>query len=279
MKERFLSRDELLDRIPVAHAKVPAIVELHEADYALTRLVRENCLVTSDDPTPLVIKGGFAVRHLYGGMRFSKDADVILRAPDLQIDGAEPSLLQVPAGMEITRESLTEAGKSWTISIHYVGTDHRGRDVTCDLNSRARALRLPPPHPATFSSLFFDGDWSVWSAPAEEIVAEKLAALMDERTDRIRDIFDVCTVLSATPDRWNASQARRLLNDILHILGAKRIAPPEDLVAAVHEVSDDEAAETACTSQIINVMPTRPRKLEAVVEELDGLLVDWGLTA
>lgn len=274
MKHPFLSRDELLDRIPIAHAKVPAIVDLHEADYALTRLVRENCLVLSTTPTPLVIKGGFAVRHIYGGMRFSKDADVILAAPDLEIDGAEPSLLRMPPGMEVTSEVLTEAGKSWIINIHYVGTDRRGHNITCDLNSRVRALRLQPPRNEIFSSLFFDGEWRVWSVSAEEIVAEKLAALLEEGTDRIRDIFDVCTILSTGPKRWDGAASRALLNKILI---AKQIAPPDDLVGAVREVSAASAAEDAWKSQVIDVMPTRPRGLQPIVEELDDLLVDWGL--
>jgi predicted nucleotidyltransferase component of viral defense system len=274
MKHPFLSRDELLDRIPIAHAKVPAIVDLHEADYALTRLVRENCLVLSETPTPLVIKGGFAVRHIHGGMRFSKDADVILASPDLEIDGAEPGLLRMPPGMEVTSEALTEAGKSWVISIHYVGTDRRGHSVTCDLNSRVRALRLQPPRHEIFSSLFFDGEWRVWTASAEEIVAEKLAALLEEGADRIRDIFDVCTVLSTGPKRWDGTASRALLDKILI---AKQIAPPDDLIGAVHQVSAAVGAEAAWQSQVIDVMPTRPRGLLPTVEELDDLLVDWGL--
>ncbi len=197
MTADFLSREELLDRLPVAHARLPALVELHEADYALTRFVRANCLVTDAEPTPLVIKGGFAVRHIYGGLRFSKDADVVVRSPDLKIEGVAPDMLVIPAGMEMTKQELSKAEKSWVVKIQYVRTDRKLGHLQCDLNTRARALRLPPPRAETFESLFFS-PFKVWAASAEEIVAEKLSALIEDRTERIRDAFDLCTVLALT---------------------------------------------------------------------------------
>lgn len=269
----FLSREELLDRMPQAHTRLPALVELHEADYALTRFVRANCLVTDNEPTPLVIKGGFAVRHIYGGLRFSKDADVVVRAPDLKIEGVEPDMLKIPAGMEITQRTLSRYEKSWIVKIQYMRTDEKIGHLQCDLNTRVRALRLPPPRAEDFESFFF-APFKVWAASAEEIVAEKLAALLEEKTERIRDAFDLCTVLAVDPESWDASACKELL---ARLLRAKRLSYPSSLVNAVTEIAKLEHANAAWAAQVISVIPTRPKTLDDVVEELAGLLSDSDL--
>ncbi len=287
MTDRLLSHDDFLDRIP--RGKLPsgatraqradedrlriAMAELHQADYALTRFVRANCLVADDtNPTPLVVKGGFAVRHVYGGQRFSKDADIILRSPDLVIEGATPSLIVFPPGMRLRSQTLTESGKCWYVTIDYVGTDGKARMITCDLNERERALRLPPPRPERFASLFFDDGFRVWCASPMEIVAEKIAALLDERQARIRFIYDLWAVLAHGPTCWSTIAMRELLSDLL---AAKGLPNPADVASAVREIADSRGASEAWAEQVIETMPGKGRTIASVMGELEDLFADW----
>lgn len=275
MNEHFPTNEEFLDALPVEIARVPALVDLQESDFALTRFVRANCLVTNDTPTPLVVKGGFAVRHIYGGTRFSKDADMVLRSPDLGFNGAEHDLLALPPGMEIAQKLLSKVEKSWIITLRYVRTDKKmaSKNLQCDLNTRERALQLPPPRKEHFSSYHF-APFQVWAASPEEIVAEKLSALFEKQVGRIRDTFDVCTVLATDPQPWDGAIARRLLGELLE---AKRIPPLADPREAVAGIAKLPGSAAAWDDQVVSITPRPVKPLADVADELVDLLGDFGL--
>lgn len=182
-------------------AKIPAnqaaLTDRFEDDLALTRLVFANCAAVdanTSTPTALVVKGGFAVRHLYDGQRFSRDADVLPTDPDLDFFG--PDHLIDPPGMVRTQVRVGEASESWKVRFSYRPLTLKGpRFIQCDVNGHERPLRRQPPQRAIFTSRFVPA-FPVWAATTEEIVAEKLVALMRRGQDRIRDAFDVHHVLS-----------------------------------------------------------------------------------
>jgi len=51
-----------------------------------------------------------------------------------------------------------------------------------------------------------------------------------------------------------------------------------DLTETMRAIAARADADSAWNSQVIDVMPTRPRGLAAVVDELSDLLGDWGLS-
>lgn len=86
-----LSHQQFLSLIP-PEARAVGAGDRFQADYALTRIVAKNCAAVGDHalpdrPTNLVVKGGFAIRHLYGGVRYSKDADLALVSDELELEG------------------------------------------------------------------------------------------------------------------------------------------------------------------------------------------------
>jgi hypothetical protein len=78
-----------------------------------------------------------------------------------------------------------------------------------DLNDRSRALKSPPPQRRTLSSLFMD-PIPVWAASTEEIIGEKLCALMDQPTARIKDLFDIRHVLGMPLELIDPADTRRI---------------------------------------------------------------------
>lgn len=84
---------------------------------------------------------------------------------------------------------------SWRLEVSYRTTDRRIRGTQVDLNDRSRAIRRRPPQRRPLTSLFMD-PFPVWAATLEEIVGEKLCALLDQPDLRIKDIFDIRHVLA-----------------------------------------------------------------------------------
>lgn len=203
-----IRRVQFLAAIPADQRVV--LIDRYEADYALTRLVHLNCGAVDEfevEPTTFVLKGGFAIRHLYAGPRFSRDADVLPADPDLDLVG--PSDLLIPRGMERGQPTVGDAIESWKVRIQYqmISRNRRGF-ISCDVNDLERLLRKRPPQRATFQSRF-TAPFPVWAATVEEILAEKLVALMRRGADRIRDAFDVHHVLDQGGGHGGSSRGAR----------------------------------------------------------------------
>lgn len=184
----------------------------YQRDYALTRIVVKNCAAVGEHAneghhTDLVVKGGFAIRHLYAGVRYSKDADLAMSADDLELEG--PPMMRYPSDMTAGIPIIGQSGESWFIPVSYRRTD-RAVDMTrIDLNDRSRALKSPPPQRRNLTSLFMD-PIRVWAASTEEIVGEKLCALMDQPTTRVKDLFDIRHVLGMPREPIDPAETRRI---------------------------------------------------------------------
>jgi len=253
--------------IPASQA---ALIARFEDDLALTRLVYANCAALGDHetaPTTLVVKGGFAVRHLYGGQRFSKDADVLPVDPDLDFFG--PDHLVDPPGMARTQVVVGDAIASWKVKFAYRPLTIKGsRFIQCDVNGAERPLERRPPQRAMFVSRFVPS-FPVWAATTEEIVAEKLVALMRRRGDRIRDAFDVHHVLTtpigvdkAATAAVYASAARQQKVAVLL----------REVPATVRAMAGDRSAAAAWSEQLAGALPIAVPDFHDHMEDLAALV-------
>lgn len=205
-----LTHDQFLARLPDAD-RLGAGAR-YQSDYALTRIVVKNCAAVGEYAnegrhTDLVVKGGFAIRHLYAGVRYSKDADLAMSADDLELEG--PPMMRYPSDMTAGVPIIGQSGESWFIPVSYRRTDRAVDTTRIDLNDRSRALKSPPPQRRTLSSLFMD-PIPVWAASTEEIVGEKLCALMDQPHTRIKDLFDIRHVLGMPHELIDPAETRRI---------------------------------------------------------------------
>ncbi len=186
-------------RVPAAYRDPSGLILLRdrlERDFALTRLVAANCAwcpANPDTPSNFVLKGGYALRHLYGSVRYSKDADFAMSSGDLVIQG-HPDDLSLPPGMAIATAPLAPGNETYKIRIKYKTSEGRNDFIQCDLNSVERPVQLFPPQHRPHKSAFAD-EFEVWAAHLEEIVGEKFFALIDMGAERIKDIYDTHHVL------------------------------------------------------------------------------------
>jgi hypothetical protein len=171
-----------------------------EIDYALARFVAANCAVAGDStgtPTPFVLKGGLEIHTCFGGARRSKDADLSPSGPGAEIEGLlPPRLITAPIGMRILEPTqTTEDG--WRVPIEFTTTV--GGDVAtviCDLNNDRRPVRRRPAIARPFVTPFTTIPPTVWVVRPEEMIGEKISAVLRRRNGRLRDIFDIDHLLS-----------------------------------------------------------------------------------
>lgn len=265
-----LTHEQFLRRIPTENRE-RGRDDSHQGDYGLIRLVAANCALQLDDDghdvTPtLVVKGGFAIRHLYGGARRSKDADLSMLDPDLEMEG--PKLLRLPTDMAIAREEVGNSVESWRIHLTYRRTDRRSARIRCDLNDRARSIRRLPPQKRQLVSLYIDA-FDVWAATIEEIVGEKIYALLDQPDIRAKDIFDIRHVLR---DRAVAIDGQETLIVYAAIRDDKRKGPQiVDIRTCIAAVPGNLRAVAAWQIDVLDALPDAGSIKEAVDEVVDLL--------
>jgi len=263
-----------------------------EVDYALARFVAANCAVVKpfeNDPTPLVLKGGLAVYGCYQGKRRSRDADISPSSLDVEVDGRQPpDLLNVPRGMRLLAPTQ-ETDEGWKVPVEFVTTtgDDRSK-IICDLNKWGRAIRRPPAIKRPFESPFTSEPVTLWVVRAEEIVGEKIGALLRRRNGRLRDIYDIGHLLAIAGDiDLDLGKVREVtveaLQDLLPLVDNVRVAIQEMIRTRVNGHDDlgwiaDEirsigynAKEKDWRAQVTDVVPGAgtPR------EETDHLLTLW----
>jgi predicted nucleotidyltransferase component of viral defense system len=263
----IVTPDAFRAAIPASQA---ALTARYEDDLALTRLVFANCAAVGDHasvPTALVVKGGFAVRHLYDGQRFSKDADVLPSDPDLDFFG--PDQLIDPPGMTRTQVTVGDAVESWKVRFSYRPLTIKGpRFIQCDVNGAERPLQRRPPQRAVFSSRFIPA-FPVWAATTEEIIAEKLVALMRRGRDRIRDAFDVCHVLG-TPVSIDSRATTHLYRTVATQQGVK--VTLAQIPTQLRAIAGDSRYETAWEEQLAGALPVDIPPFGPQMLTLAGLL-------
>lgn len=173
-----------------------------EIDYALARFVAANCAVAgrnAESPTPFVLKGGLAVFSCFSGPRRSKDADMSPSSLEVEIEGLQvPDLITAPTGMRLL-DPTQETDDGWRIPIEFTTTTGDDRmQVICDLNKGVRVIRRQPAVKRPFDSPFTTAPLEVWVACPEEIIAEKISALLRRRNGRLRDILDIDHLLAVS---------------------------------------------------------------------------------
>lgn len=263
-----------------------------EVDYALARFVSANCAVAEPfaaTPTPLVLKGGLAVYGCFHGKRRSRDADVSPSSPDVEVDGRQPpDLLRAPLGMRILSPTQ-ETEEAWKVPVEYTTTT--GLDsaqIICDLNKTNRAIRRTPAIKRPFDSPFATEPVLLWVACAEEIVGEKIAALLRRRNGRLRDIYDIGHLLSIAGDiDLRVETVREVtieaLQDLLPLVNNIRIAIQDLIRTRVDERDDLDwiADEIRSIGYNAKVKDWRAQVTDVVPgagtpkEETDQLLTLW----
>jgi predicted nucleotidyltransferase component of viral defense system len=272
LAEIALTHNEFLRRIPATHRSRGADARF-QADYALTRLVAANCAAIGEHSeaghwTDLVVKGGFAIRHLYGGPRFSKDADLSMVSDELELEG--PRLVNLPSDMRIGQETVSGGIASWRLMVDYRRTDRLMARTQIDLNDRSRAIKRRPPQQRHLTSLFLD-PFPVWAATLEEIVGEKLFALMDQPDIRIKDVFDLRHVLLLAAEPLEATATRDVYESWR---STKRRGPTQKaLPSAIEALKKNPRAREAWRTDVADFVAAAP-PLEQAIDELIELLRD-----
>jgi predicted nucleotidyltransferase component of viral defense system len=275
LHEIALTAQEFLRRIP-EDARAAGRDGRYHTDYALTRVVAANCAAIgehADDehPTDLVVKGGFAVRHLYGSPRFSKDADLAMVSDDLAMEG--PKLIKWPLDMTV-QERVSDGMASWVLRIRYLGPDGVARNAQCDLNDRSRAIRKRPPQKRVLRGLFID-PFPVWAATTQEILGEKMFALMDSRRERrtlrVKDIFDLRHVLRLEHEIVIASETRSVY-DSWQQAAKPGVAPRiSDYTAALTALASTRQAFGQWEIDVFDSVPDAPTVADASSELVELL--------
>ena len=277
LREIALTDQEFLRRLPAA-ARTPARINRFHTDYALTRLVAANCAAIGEhadetNPTSLVIKGGFAVRHLYGSPRFSKDADLSMESDDLGIAGEGPGLIKWPRDMK--HEAKTADGLAgWIIFIKYRGPDGVERDTQCDLNDHTRAIKKRPPQRRLLRGLFLP-PFPVWAARTEEILGEKMFALVDSwwssKNLRVKDAFDLRYVLLLDNEPVNAAEVQLTYNQHRVATKDRKFPSLDQYLDTLRTIAATSAAAARWRDDVVDSVPDAPA-LATATEELCDLL-------
>ena len=171
-----------------------------ERDYLLTLLLDEICSVFTNE---LVFKGGTALKYFYGLNRFSEDLD-------FSYSGTNDT-----SSRRAINESISIALKRFGMQYEVVSHEHRAKKengivlginhvirVAGPLNKASGQLQninmdlslrndiLEKPELKYMSPVYPDiTTFSILTMAAEEILAEKIAAIIER--DKMRDIYDV----------------------------------------------------------------------------------------
>lgn len=263
----LLSEEEFLERVGGMDNYDPAF----ERDYALSRLTRWNCAVELGRPI-WVIKGGFAVRHIYGSSRFSADADLSPMPNESVITGGAPDI-NVPPGMISTQLPPREGDRDpksirLRFDYHYrVGGD-AANDITCDLNTKRPVTVLPVQKP-TFESLWFP-PFKVYAMALEEIVGEKVVGLLTffKDRDRIKDAYDLWHIFArGYANNADKDKIRRVLD--AHYIDRGVACPTDGLAAHIKAVLDRGDLAAPWRKSVDDVLPRAHRgKLPVVRQRL-----------
>jgi predicted nucleotidyltransferase component of viral defense system len=174
-----------------------------EKDWVLTEIIRT--LTSSDIGEQLVLKGGQALRHVYGSLRLSKDVDYVARK---RIEFAE--LHDSVLGIRYPRLTLPDQPEGRTKHgfrirpITYRSPLGR-RDNRVEVEVSFRGDLLLAPEQATYVSPYCD-PFKVLVMNLNEMVTEKIRAMYQRGNPRdLYDLWYIFTQLEAHVDReWIA---------------------------------------------------------------------------
>jgi predicted nucleotidyltransferase component of viral defense system len=158
-----------------------------ERDWVLTEIIFQLALQLGPD---LILKGGQALRHVYGSARFSKDADYVAMRR-LEFDELRASLhIRYPT-LHLPTEPAGRTRFGIKVDrIGYVGPMRIPGTVELEISFREQAQL--PPQVLPFLSPFRD-PFPVTVLHLHEIVAEKMRALYQRGNPR--DLYDLWFIL------------------------------------------------------------------------------------
>jgi predicted nucleotidyltransferase component of viral defense system len=216
----------------------------------------------------LVVKGGFAIRHLYSGVRYSKDADLTMASDELELEG--PQLMSWPSDMTV-QENVAQGMASWILSIRFRRTDGRRQSTQCDLNDRSRALRRRPPQQRELSSIYMP-PFMVWAATTEEIIGEKLYALIDHQAIRIKDVFDLRHLLGLRHERIDGAAACGIYTACREAKGNRGPAITGDVAGAIRAIASTGLAAQQWQNDVVDFVGKDAPTLADATDEMISLL-------
>lgn len=186
-------------------AKRGVPVDYLERDYVLTIVLRR-IAGTPELGDQLALKGGLALRHIYGSHRMSVDMDFTAdRRLDLEllcdvIEAVRIFRIRMPQTIGSTRHSLT------LTPVIYVGP--RAVESHFDVEISYRESVILPPRVVPFVSPFCEL-FDVRVMQIEEIVAEKMRALYQRA--KPGDLYDLFFILGNSALNCDMEQTSRLL--------------------------------------------------------------------
>jgi predicted nucleotidyltransferase component of viral defense system len=163
-----------------------------ERDFVLTEIIRR--IATGPLGNQLVLKGGLALRHVYGSQRFSKDVDYVATRriefdelrDALEIRQPRLTLPERPEGR--TARSITLAPIRYRSLLGLESTVEMEVSFRGDLALEPQRQRYENPFAESFEVLVM---------VLNEMVAEKVRAL--SQRGHPRDLYDLWFVLTALP--------------------------------------------------------------------------------
>ncbi|MFT4100232.1 MAG: nucleotidyl transferase AbiEii/AbiGii toxin family protein [Burkholderiaceae bacterium] len=195
---------------------------LEAIDRCQVGLLRE---LVGQQGNRLILKGGMAMRAVFGGLRLTKDIDFD-RDPSLSQDALKKGLLSnlvraaTAAGIRAPKAEITKDTKT-TVRARLAGTVAHGTDVRFDVEvsgrrtpNRANLRAEVVSAPARYAMAPFP----VTTYTHEALAAMKIAAALSEQRNAPRDLYDLRDLVRAgvDPTALLAQQDPALLQDFAH---------------------------------------------------------------
>jgi predicted nucleotidyltransferase component of viral defense system len=181
---------ELLDMLEA----VPGGMAFAVRDFALVTLAGE---LSAAFPGQLVFKGGFALRHAHGHLRFSKDIDATRHAPAThKLEAVDVAAVIRSASIQnvvqfVPGEPATDSARSLDFDkISVTGEAFPDSDVQVEVSYREAVLGAPV---AVHIGAPFYEPFEILTMQVEEMAAEKLRALAQRL--RETDLADLAVML------------------------------------------------------------------------------------
>lgn len=148
------------------------------------------------------------------------------------------------------------------------------RKTQCDLNDRTRRIRDIPPRRRTLAGLFL-APFDVWSATTEEILGEKMAALVDSwRTGknlRVKDVFDLRHVLRKDDEPVDAATVCLVYRQNRAAKRAPGFPDLPDYPRVLSEIVGSDQAAARWADDVVATVDDAPTLAQAAEELADRL--------
>jgi len=214
-----------------------------EKDYILTYVLKN--IYGSDFKESLVFKGGSALHKLYLHERFSVDLDFTALK---RIKMEELKGIIEDKGIKSKIKDVNDLGNSTRITLGYVSALEFANRIFLDLSKREQPV--VPLIRKTIHSPFFE-DFEVLTFQVEELLAEKIRALMQRR--KLRDYLDLYYIAeSGKADFGKAIEiAEEKLSSFREDFDKRKILEDTELVQSLWEQDLREILPSAPEFEVV----------------------------